>query len=234
MFSMKTCSRCHETKPYDQYSRDARYADGYFSYCRSCNTAYKAAYRAANKEQDRQQRRKDNKKWRESPQGKEYVANNAEKRRAYLQTYYTKNADRRAAHAAAYYQRTKEAHDARTVAWHKAHPEELAAIQRRRRARKKAAPINDLTAEQWQEILVAYNYRCVYCPPSCTYCRNKTHALTQDHIVPYAKGGSNTLSNIVPCCKSCNSKKATKEVPVPVQPLLLTVAPSKKKRNNNP
>lgn len=32
----------------------------------------------------------------------------------------------------------------------------------------------------------------------------------QDHLIPFAKGGSNKADNIVLCCKDCNSRKATK------------------------
>ncbi len=43
----------------------------------------------------------------------------------------------------------------------------------------------------------------------CYYCRLRFPAreLTMDHIVPIVRGGKSSKSNIVPCCKSCNSKK---------------------------
>jgi 5-methylcytosine-specific restriction endonuclease McrA len=45
----------------------------------------------------------------------------------------------------------------------------------------------------------------------CHYC-NETYAagdLTMDHVVPLARGGKSTKGNCVPCCKTCNTKKAT-------------------------
>ena len=43
----------------------------------------------------------------------------------------------------------------------------------------------------------------------CHYCGNKfpPKELTMDHIVPIARGGRSVKSNIVPCCKECNTKK---------------------------
>ena len=43
----------------------------------------------------------------------------------------------------------------------------------------------------------------------CFYCQESFHArlLTMDHVIPLTKGGLSVKSNLVPCCKSCNSKK---------------------------
>ena len=40
----------------------------------------------------------------------------------------------------------------------------------------------------------------------CQYCGTEKE-LTLDHLVPKAKGGKTTWSNLVTACKSCNSKK---------------------------
>ena len=100
------------------------------------------------------------------------------------------------------------------------HPEKIKAKSDRRRAHHAQAPINDFTLAQWQEIKAAYGH-------TCAYCGRKMQRLSQDHITPLSKGGTHTASNIVPACQSCNSQKHTGPVPVPVQPLLLTIAPSK-------
>jgi 5-methylcytosine-specific restriction endonuclease McrA len=43
----------------------------------------------------------------------------------------------------------------------------------------------------------------------CHYCHRQLHPreLTMDHIVPIVRGGKTTRSNVVTCCKECNSKK---------------------------
>ncbi len=43
----------------------------------------------------------------------------------------------------------------------------------------------------------------------CYYCGKKfpPKELTMDHIIPIARGGKSVKTNLVPCCKECNSKK---------------------------
>ena len=43
----------------------------------------------------------------------------------------------------------------------------------------------------------------------CHYCGRPTpaKALTMDHIVPIARGGSSSKGNVVPACKVCNNAK---------------------------
>jgi len=45
--SVKTCRRCGEKKPLDDFNRHARTLDGRQSYCRTCNRDYIRAWRAA-------------------------------------------------------------------------------------------------------------------------------------------------------------------------------------------
>ena len=43
----------------------------------------------------------------------------------------------------------------------------------------------------------------------CHYCDRSTavRELTMDHVVPIVRGGRSTKSNVVPCCKECNTNK---------------------------
>ena len=43
---------------------------------------------------------------------------------------------------------------------------------------------------------------CYYCQ-----CRIPPTELTMDHLVPLARGGKSTKSNLVPACKDCNTSK---------------------------
>lgn len=43
----------------------------------------------------------------------------------------------------------------------------------------------------------------------CHYCNEKFNKalLTMDHVIPIIRGGKSTRTNVVVCCKKCNSKK---------------------------
>jgi len=72
------------------------------------------------------------------------------------------------------------------------------------RAFKKRLAAGSFTYEEWQKKLEEYNNCCAYCGKLLII------DITIDHDIPIAKGGTNSIDNLVPCCKPCNSKKHSK------------------------
>jgi 5-methylcytosine-specific restriction endonuclease McrA len=73
------------------------------------------------------------------------------------------------------------------------------------RARKLRGLSGGYTYDQWLAKKAEYNCTCPCCGLS-----EPEIVLTQDHIVPVAKGGTNFIWNIQPLCGPCNARKYTK------------------------
>lgn len=56
-----------------------------------------------------------------------------------------------------------------------------------------------LTNQQWWTIRRCFDDRCAYC--------GLDGPIFRDHVISIASGGPDIWSNVVPACKSCNSKK---------------------------
>jgi len=74
--------------------------------------------------------------------------------------------------------------------------------QRRERRARLANCEGSYTQDEWIDILDKYDNKCLQCGSS--------ENLEADHVIPIAKGGSNSIENIQPLCRSCNRKKWTK------------------------
>ena len=59
--------------------------------------------------------------------------------------------------------------------------------------------------EDWENLKAQYNWTC----PSCKK-QEPEIKLTEDHIIPLSRGGSDNIENIQPLCLICNIKKHTK------------------------
>jgi 5-methylcytosine-specific restriction endonuclease McrA len=102
-------------------------------------------------------------------------------------------------------------------AWMKAHPEKMRESYKRwyvenqstlrflADRRRRAYGASDFTFEDWLVILEVFGH-------ACAYCLRGDVKLTMDHVTPLSKGGEHTAENIVPACKSCNSKKNNRPI----------------------
>ncbi len=61
------------------------------------------------------------------------------------------------------------------------------------------------TFGEWENLKAQYNWTCPACKKSEPQIK-----LTEDHIIPLSKGGSDNIENLQPLCQSCNSKKHNK------------------------
>src|SRR3990167_6600627 len=134
----------------------------------------------------------------------------AKAQRRYLAASSPERAERRRQYMAEYRARPESKKRAKELVMSRyyANPAPRKAYVRARREGYKLGH----TPEQWQDLISAYRSRCAYC--------GRKRPLTKDHIVPISQGNPATvdrISNIVPACRSCNSRKHTGPPPQPVQ-----------------
>lgn len=80
--------------------------------------------------------------------------------------------------------------------WTAKNPEKRAEMKLRRRARMASNPVFEVSDEFLKRL---YTSPCVAC--------GNTKKITADHIIPVARGGEHSESNLQPLCGSCNSSK---------------------------
>ena len=77
--------------------------------------------------------------------------------------------------------------------------------QKNQRNRTKRVNGGSHTFAEWETLKAQYNWTCLAC--------RKTESeikLTEDHIIPVSKGGSDNIENIQPLCLKCNLSKHTR------------------------
>ncbi len=90
-----------------------------------------------------------------------------------------------------------------TKNWQKLNPEKNRINRRRhehsRTERRRKLEVRH-TWREWEELLDKFEGICAYCKTA--------KADTRDHVVPISNGGTDDIENILPACRSCNSRKS--------------------------
>lgn len=191
-----TCVQCHK--------RPARYkSTGVCHACHELNRLKRIGPETAKAKRDTWKARQP-KEWhahraevereRRAKQGDEYRAKERER--------HQRNRDQRLAGQRQYYARHSATLKKYQSDYRKSHPEWVNEVKRKRRNFNKGVPVT-LTKQEWQDILLRFNH-------SCAYCGKHDVELVRDHAIPLSRGGGYTADNIVPACRSCNSRKHNK------------------------
>jgi 5-methylcytosine-specific restriction endonuclease McrA len=188
----KVCTKCKEWK--DRFRSNKQTRDGLASWCRDCEAALARKNYAA----DPKSKMELHRKWR---------AEHTEQERQYSREYN-----------AQYYQEKSELVRQRVKVYASANTEKVAQARKaylatpqgrtnkkvahqRRRAIKRNADGNH-TATEWLAMLDWFGNVCLKC--------GKADEITEDHVIPLTKGGSNSIGNIQPLCRFCNVSKGNR------------------------
>jgi 5-methylcytosine-specific restriction endonuclease McrA len=127
-----------------------------------------------------------------------WYAANRDRILARVKVYSTSNKDHILVYQAEYYAANTEKVKSNVSVYRKANPEKRAHLENRSRVRK-VGNGGSHTREEWAAKADLFGSLCVYC--------GESKPLTRDHKIPLARGGTDDIANILPACRSCNSKK---------------------------
>lgn len=191
----RTCSICFEVLPLTRFEktrtqcklcRSRRREAGMSPDVRAAKYAYRREYARLNKETVKAT----DSRWR--AYNRERV--NANQRAAWARRDKSKELATRAAWTA----KNRDRIAAANAAWYQANLDKAKEARQRRRAHLKAVQSIPFTAEQLQDRLAYYGFRCWMCGGPYEHL---------DHVKPVSKGGPHMLANFRPACHGCNIRK---------------------------
>jgi 5-methylcytosine-specific restriction endonuclease McrA len=223
---LKTCLKCGP-RPTSDFYKDSSKRDGLYPVCKACRKPLLAASYVKNHDSVRSKQKAayqaDPEKHRAA--SKEFRDRLREKDPTFMSLYsssyyrehkdqwvdYARNRDPEKERAASQAYRDSHREQIREGVrdWFRRHPH----VSRIASSKRRASWIkveNTITQEQLQETLEYFNYCCGYCLVDLRTLPSRLR--TFDHIIAIKRGGSNTQGNMIPCCKSCNSRKKDRPI----------------------
>lgn len=191
----KNCSNpnCKQQnpQPLENFHKDSHRKDGLRSRCKACQKEATKKYNDAHKEERAMRQR-------------EYYKEHGEIQRQASNNWKRKNSERTKEYMHDWYEKNKENKSVYNHDYGQANHDRV--LERSRKQRAIRFGKNEFfTEKEFFEKFEQLGRKCFYCGKALT-----TETVTRDHYIPFTKGGSDTIENIVPCCANCNSQKRNK------------------------
>ena len=198
MEQYKTCSKCGQTKPVNEWGRNKSKKDGLASECKACHAKSSAEWRLANPVEQKRRSREQHSKNKDTA--------NANRKKRYLENRELELQARRK-----WYAENAESSRMASRAWRKNNKEKFAAQSRRSRALRAFVNTESYTK---QDVLDRWGSDCHICnkpidlsAPRWTGSSGWENGLHLEHVIPIRLGGLDNLSNVKPAHGLCNLKK---------------------------
>lgn len=219
----KVCVGCGNDLPLTAFGLFKEGKFGRRSKCKSCRADEERARRASQppSEERKEKARKRARAWnadnkeRKAEASKAWAEANPEKVKSSVKKWREGNREKTRAISNAWFKRNPGTASKASKSWRDRYPERYKASQKNwrlenahywriRHLQEQSVP-SDFTCADWECVLEEFSH-------ACAYCLRQDVKLTMDHVVPISKGGAHTVGNIVPACKSCNSKKRDRSI----------------------
>lgn len=139
-----------------------------------------------------------------------YLKAHPEKRREQVARYRRKYPEKLRAKRVSWKKRNRDSVNATARKWLSNNPDLRRAKERVRREFYRAG---DVVAHELRALVKSCDSKCHYCGVHVETRCLKNDPKGFDHVIPFARGGKHTISNIVVSCWDCNVKKGTKDAP---------------------
>lgn len=194
--TLKRCPTCRQIKPHSAFYKNPSQTDGLDPHCIECKREWQASYRSTPKQKQRdklsrqqyqqtQSYKDSQRRYRQTEKGRIVM------RRGWRKYYYSETGQKTIKRS---YKRWIQSPNGRTLTRHWA-------------KRWRAAKFNN----GGSHTLLEFQTLCDMFGNQCLCCGQKVK-LTEDHIIPLSRGGSDDISNIQPLCQSCNSSKNNRAI----------------------
>lgn len=201
---VKTCTKCGESKPLEDFKPDKRIKCGRTARCRECISAYHREWSARNRDKIRASYQKHRVKRLATEKARRDAdpekAREKSTRNRRLHGHKWAEAKRR------WREQNLEKAKAQVRAWQKAHPERMRELSRKvtakRRARKMSLPYEDVDPR------VVFERDAGVCGICGKEVQSDDWHL--DHIIPLAAGGSHLYGNVQVSHPLCNLRKGAR------------------------
>lgn len=171
--------------------------------CKQCGARLakekRMAFPEKQKEANKKYREKDIDKFNQKQ--RESKARYKEKRNKETREWHSKNKEHNKEYCRNYYQENIEYMFNKNKKWRHENPERVKELRRIYRLRKLNSE-GFHTENDWNAVKNLFGNKCLIC--------GNIENITEDHIIPLFVGGTDSIFNIQPLCKSCNSKKHIK------------------------
>lgn len=199
MNQSKTCSKCGQLTPLENFRANRKAKDGLQSACKPCQKAFYQKNQKYYSEKSLEYRQKNIDLIRQ--RHRDYYARNSEKHKAYSRQYYWNNLEKAREQRRKTYDKNPEHWVQQAKIWKQQNRERANLADNlsvhRRRARMQNNGVFQISKN---EINRLYRQACIYCGSS--------NSIQLDHVIPIVRGGRHSIGNLAPACAKCNQSKS--------------------------